>query len=183
MIRYKALLTDLGFYVLRKLSDERDSCVTFRVYKKSGNEVVKMPSNGEFWYNGLSQVDRENEALKRARGAARVPEVYDFIEVTSGRARILALHKEYVPGNPLEPDARISDSHSAALLEDTVRELHSRGIAVNDLCKSRNIIMTPKGIPFIVDFGNSVFSDEGDKKFQRARQDDNLALNLLFQET
>jgi RIO-like serine/threonine protein kinase len=62
-----------------------------------------------------------------------------------------SLHREYIDGAPMQEGkpADIRYFNSAAKL---LRRLHRRGVVHNDLAKEPNVLVTPNGLPAIIDF-------------------------------
>lgn len=89
---------------------------------------------------------REYAAYQRLEGVAGVPACYGMID-----RRYLLL--EYVPGTPYR-EARFADRERwFALLLETLRAIHARGVAHGDLKSKNNLLVTADERPCVVDFG------------------------------
>jgi RIO-like serine/threonine protein kinase len=87
---------------------------------------------------------REYRQLKRAEGIPGVPRIL-------ARPAPNVYLREYIEGValPFAPDPPLAFFRQ---LQETVRQLHERGIVHNDLHKQANVIVKPDGTPGLLDF-------------------------------
>jgi predicted Ser/Thr protein kinase len=99
-------------------------------------------------------IRREYEIYRRLEGVAGIPRCYGLID-----DRLLL---EFVAGHSLRlstnelPDR---DAFFATLLE-TLLAAHRAGVAHADMKRKENILVTPDGKPFLIDFGSAVIRNE-----------------------
>ncbi len=86
---------------------------------------------------------REARALARLADLSRVPELISCDDDTLTRA--------YIDGEPMQV-AQPRDPHYFRLAMRTLRALHVRGVAHNDLAKEPNLLVTAAAEPAFVDF-------------------------------
>jgi predicted Ser/Thr protein kinase len=140
----------------------------------AGNVVVKKPHRavllGPLWRYLLR---REHAVYERLAGVAGVPRTYGLID-----GEYLAL--EYVPGPSLRAfESQLADREEffARLLE-TLRAMHTAGVAHADLKRKDNIIVGPGDHPYLIDFGIAVRRGKsrlGRSLFEHAAQGDRNA--------
>jgi serine/threonine protein kinase len=91
-------------------------------------------------------LSREVRALKRLRGATGVPQLF-------GRIDRYAIITEYIEGTPLD---RFSTGELAPEVFPRVQQvidgIHARGVAHGDLKRRSNLLLTPDGEIYLVDF-------------------------------
>ena len=73
-----------------------------------------------------------------------------------GRPDPWSVAHEFVPGEPLHRDSRVSDDFFPRFLE-LLRKIHGRGIAYVDLEKARNILCGDDGRPYLIDFQTAFY--------------------------
>lgn len=94
--------------------------------------------------------------------------VYQRLEGVQGVPRCFGLHDdrlllEFIEGHPLRlsadelPDR---DKFFAALLE-TLQGIHHAGVAHSDMKRKDNVLVTPDGMPYLIDFGSAVLRPDG----------------------
>lgn len=86
----------------------------------------------------------EREIYLRLQGIEGIPEIYPVW------GRDFFLH-EYIEGWPLS-ECRDAPPGFFERLRELVRRVHERGVAYADLSKRSNVIVTPGGMPFLIDF-------------------------------
>jgi len=86
---------------------------------------------------------REARALRRLEGIGAVPRL---IEYGSGMLR-----REWIAGEPMQR-ARPADPRYFRAALTLLRRLHVRRVVHNDLAKEPNWLVTPEGLPALVDF-------------------------------
>ncbi|MFH1563402.1 MAG: hypothetical protein ABIF11_08320 [Nitrospirota bacterium] len=91
-------------------------------------------------------INREFEIYKKLQGIKGIPDVYKLLDKD-------AFILEYIEGKDCSHFNKGSLSEEFFIkLKDLIDEIHSRGVVHCDLKKRTNIIMTPLGQPFLVDF-------------------------------
>lgn len=125
---------------------KRDHLGMVRLESRAGTSVVVRDTRAaRCWLRWLARhlAQREAAALAALAGTPGVPRLLRF----DGQV----LEREYLPGAPMQV-ARPADPAyfraSAALL----RRVHRAGVAHNDLAKEPNWLVTPQGLPALVDF-------------------------------
>ncbi|MFW2404327.1 MAG: hypothetical protein ACN4GT_06125 [Gammaproteobacteria bacterium] len=94
--------------------------------------------------------------------------VYQRLEGVEGVPRCFGLHDdrlllEFIEGHPLRLSANeLPDREGffAALLE-TLKGIHVAGVAHSDMKRKDNILVTPDGMPSLIDFGSAVLLPNG----------------------
>ncbi len=121
-----------------------------RVVETEGRRyVIKDYSPGALPFKralGAYLVLREKIAYERAQGVAGVPGL-------AGTMGPCALVTEFIEGSEATsaPEGLL-DAGFFERLDGLVKELHARGVAHGDLKKLENILVTPDGRPYLVDF-------------------------------
>jgi predicted Ser/Thr protein kinase len=99
-------------------------------------------------------IRREYRVYLRLAGIAGVPRCFGL----SGDRLLL----EYIDGQPLRLSAaelEDRDGFFASLLE-TLQSIHRAGVAHSDMKRKDNILVTPAGLPCLIDFGSAVLRPE-----------------------
>ncbi len=129
---------------------------TILLYRSEGVEFVVKTAMGAGAVRKARQATlvRECKAYARLRGLKGVPKCYGMVA-----QRYLVL--EYVHGTPYR-GARFKDRDAwfRSLLV-LIREIHRRGVSHGDLKSKSNLIVTPDGLPCVIDFGTTVVRKEG----------------------
>lgn len=86
---------------------------------------------------------REARALRRLEGVGAVPRLIDH--------RAGMLRREWLAGEPMQR-ARPADPHYFRDALTLLRRLHLHRVVHNDLAKEPNWLVTPEGLPALVDF-------------------------------
>ncbi len=120
--------------------------------------VVKDYSANRFLFRntiGRFLVWREGKVFGRLKGLKGVPALYRVIDG-------IALVIEEIPGRSLEnleKEIRLPASFFSAL-NRLVESFHKRGVAHCDLKRAPNTLLGADGLPYIVDWGASIFQGE-----------------------
>jgi predicted Ser/Thr protein kinase len=132
------------------------------VYATSaGDVVVKSPHRGALAPLWRSLLRREQAVYEQLRGIAGIPRSFGVV------GEGLAL--EYIAGPSLrEHEPRIADREALfGKLLETVREMHSAGVAHGDLKRKDNIIVGAGERPYLIDFGIAVRRSPASALFNR----------------
>ncbi|MEE8546280.1 MAG: serine/threonine protein kinase [Alphaproteobacteria bacterium] len=124
------------------------SCVEKGYLVESGEAVPLVRRDvgySRWWLRpvALYLANREAKALRALEGFAGVP------RLVSWRHRILL--RSWIPGRPMNEAMPTDQAYYAAGIKFLSR-LHRTGIAHNDLAKAPNWLVTPEGLPAVVDF-------------------------------
>jgi tRNA A-37 threonylcarbamoyl transferase component Bud32 len=105
---------------------------------------------------------KELTALEHAKGVDNItqlvevvplnPELANAPAIRSSSYNLLGIVKEYIPGQTLLEGARIVGVNNARLLQHTIQTLHASEMSGLDLAP-KNIVITPNGIPYLMDLG------------------------------
>jgi RIO-like serine/threonine protein kinase len=106
---------------------------------------------------------REVRALRRLEDLERVPRV-----VEAERQRTL---RSFIAGEPMQV-ARPSNPVYFREALRLLRGLHARGVVHNDLAKEPNWLVTPQGLPALVDFQLALCRDRSTRLFRILAHDD-----------
>lgn len=96
-------------------------------------------------------IRREHRVYLHLAGIAGIPKCFGL----SGGDRLVL---EFIDGHPLKlstDELEDRDRFFAALLE-LLQSAHRAGVAHADLKRKENILVTPDGMPFLIDFGSAV---------------------------
>ena len=134
--------------------------------------VYKVPAGPEY-------PDTDYLIVKEAMGSAvvrafrrwmirREYRVYQRLEGIPGVPRCFGLHEdrlllEFIDSDPLRLSAgelEDRDRFFAVLLE-ILQAIHRAGVAHSDMKRKDNILVTPDGLPYLIDFGSAVLRREG----------------------
>lgn len=129
------------------------------------HRVVREVADARWWLGWLARwlARREVAALRRAAGTPAVPRVLE-----AGRGRIV---REWIDGEPMQR-ARPRDPRYFREALRLVRRLHARRIAHNDLAKEPNWLVTPEGLPALVDFQLATVARRRGRLFRLLAHDD-----------
>ena len=116
-----------------------------RIADGDGQRVVRDCASARWWTRGLARhlLGRERRALVLLEGLERVPRLR-----SSARLR---LEREWIEGRPMQL-AQPRDPRYFREGLRLVRRMHARDLTHDDLAKEPNWLVTPDGLPAIVDF-------------------------------
>jgi len=128
-------------------------------------EVRRDTRAARWWLAWLARhlAGREAAALRRLDGLARVPRL-----VSSQGGMVV---REWIEGAPMQL-ARPQDPRYFREALRLVRQLHARCIVHNDLAKEPNWLVTPEGLPALVDFQLAVHAPRRGRLFRALAHDD-----------
>jgi tRNA A-37 threonylcarbamoyl transferase component Bud32 len=128
--------------------------------RAGGSVAILKDFSGKPWAArllGRLQIARELRALDRLRGLPGIP-------ACGGRAGRYGLLIERVEGERITRWCERNPERRAALfarLDRLVAAIHARGVVHVDLRKRDNILVTPTGRPYLIDFNASFRFDRG----------------------
>lgn len=127
--------------------------------------VVRDTSSARWWLAGLARwlARRETRALRQAAGLPAVPSLLE-----SGRGHVV---RAWIEGAPMQL-AQPRDPRYYREALRLLRQLHARRIAHNDLAKEPNWLVTPDGLPAVVDFQLASVSRRRGRWFRMLAHDD-----------
>lgn len=107
--------------------------------------VVRDCRPARWWLRGFARhlLGRERRALQRLAGVERVPRL-----LATERS---SLEREWIDGRPMQL-AQPRDPRYFREGLRLVRRLHARDVTHDDLAKEPNWLVTPEGLPAVVDF-------------------------------
>ena len=116
-----------------------------RIERDGAKRVLRDCSTARWWLRGLARhlLGRERRALMRLADVERVPRL-----LTSERS---ALEREWIDGRPMQL-AQPRDARYYREALRLVRRMHALDLTHDDLAKEPNWLVTPEGLPAIVDF-------------------------------
>ena len=116
-----------------------------RLSRGSETRVLRDCSDARWWLRPLARhlLGREGRALQRLEGIERIPTLQ-----SSSRDR---LERQWIEGLPMQI-ARPGDPAYFRKALQLLRRLHARDLTHNDLAKETNWLVTPEGLPALVDF-------------------------------
>lgn len=128
-------------------------------------EVRRDTRTARWWLAWLARhlAGREAAALRRLEGLARVPRL-----VSSEGGTVV---RQWIEGAPMQL-ARPQDPRYFREALRLVRQLHARCIVHNDLAKEPNWLVTPDGLPALVDFQLAVHAPGRGRLFRALAHDD-----------
>lgn len=127
--------------------------------------VLRDAATARWWLAWLARrlCRREARALARLDGIMGTPRLV--------RVGACDLRREWIEGRPMQvARPRNSDYYRAA--RRLVSALHRRGVAHNDLAKETNWLVTPTGLPAIVDFQLAFLSRRRGRFFRSLARED-----------
>ncbi len=130
-----------------------------------GAVVARELATARPWLRWLARhlAQREVRALRRLEGLDRVPRVLE-----AGRQRTL---RSWIAGEPMQIARPAHPAYFREALR-LLRCLHARGVVHNDLAKEPNWLVTPQGLPALVDFQLALCRDRSTRLFRMLAHDD-----------
>lgn len=126
-------------------------------------------------------IQGEYEFLKRSNKIKGIPKLINYYDSSSKKiveppckGSLVGLVRGYIEGSELSEKLT---KLQCQFLRTTVNALHRKGIARTDIQK-RNIIINPKGKPFLIDL-RGVLRKHSPKKFSEYKKRDYKKLDLL----
>lgn len=103
-----------------------------------------------------AMIRREFRVYQRLRGVPGVPRCYGLRDADH-------LVLEYIDSESLrECDKSLADPDEFyALLQEVILSVHAAGVAHTDLKRKNNVLVTPDGQPYLIDFGTAVVCKSG----------------------
>ncbi len=173
---YRDCIQNLGYNIILPLQSSYRA--VYQVEKEGQLRTAKITSHG---FPGCNQVKTENKALDLAREIPGVAGKIFFHECFSHKLKIYTIVRHYISGVVLGEAGSVLGVKQQAMLEETVHELHRRGISNLDLHHA-NIIISPDTVPYLIDLGLAKFkSEHGRADFKKGISDDLFELECLFQ--
>ena len=107
--------------------------------------ILRDTRNGRWWLRWVARslLRREVRALAALDGIRGVPNLLDFDRHS--------LRRSFVPGEPMYR-AQPNDADYFRAARRLLRRIHRAGIVHNDLAKEPNLLVTPDGLPALIDF-------------------------------
>jgi predicted Ser/Thr protein kinase len=106
-------------------------------------------------------IRREMRALRHLRGTSGVPEVY-------GRLDRYAFAQEYIEGKPIADfEEGELDPSVFPRVQQVIDAIHARGVSHGDLKRRSNLLITPAGGVYLVDFAASIIARPGTRWLQK----------------
>jgi len=133
--------------------------------ERGRESVLRDTASARWWLAWLARrlCRREARALARLDGIIGTPRL--VAEHAGG------LRREWIAGRPMQvARPRNADYYRAA--RRLVSALHRRGVAHNDLAKESNWLVTPTGLPAIVDFQLALVSRRRGRLFRSLARED-----------
>ncbi|MFM7626979.1 MAG: serine/threonine protein kinase [Gammaproteobacteria bacterium] len=136
-----------------------------RVERDGAVRVVRDCSTARWWLRGLARhlLARERRALQHLAGVDRVPRL-----LATERSR---LEREWIDGRPMQL-AQPRDPRYFREALRLVRRLHARDVTHDDLAKEPNWLVTPEGLPAVVDFQLARHAPRRGRLFRMLAHDD-----------
>ncbi|MFM7709056.1 MAG: serine/threonine protein kinase [Gammaproteobacteria bacterium] len=136
-----------------------------RVERDGAVRVVRDCSTARWWLRGLARhlLARERRALQHLAGVDRVPRL-----LATERSR---LEREWIDGRPMQL-AQPRDPRYFREALRLVRRLHARDVTHDDLAKEPNWLVTPEGLPAVVDFQLARHAPRRGRSFRMLAHDD-----------
>ncbi len=127
--------------------------------------VLRDTSSARWWTAWLARrlCQREARALARLDGLLGTPRLLAADRRT--------LRREWIEGRPMQV-ARPGSVEYFRAAHALLRRLHRRGVAHNDLAKEPNWLVTPTGMPALVDFQLALVSPRRGRVFRALGRED-----------
>ena len=136
-----------------------------RIERDCSKRVVRDCSTARWWLRGFARhlLARERRALMRLADVERVPRL-----LASQRS---TLEREWIDGQPMQL-AQPRDPRYFREALRLVRRLHARDVTHDDLAKEPNWLVTPEGLPAVVDFQLARHAPRRGRLFRMLAHDD-----------
>ena len=136
-----------------------------RIERDGALRVVRDCSTARWWLRGFARhlLARERRALMRLADVERVPRL-----LASQRS---TLEREWIDGQPMQL-AQPRDPRYFREALRLVRRLHARDVTHDDLAKEPNWLVTPEGLPAVVDFQLARHAPRRGRLFRMLAHDD-----------
>ena len=136
-----------------------------RIERDGAPRVLRDARTARWWLRPLARhlLARERRALSHLSGLERVPAL---LAAGSGH-----LEREWIEGAPMQI-ARPRDARYYREALRLVRRLHARDLTHNDLAKETNWLVTPDGLPAVVDFQLARHARRRGRLFRMLAHDD-----------
>lgn len=134
------------------------SVLVYEVEKEGTIYILKIARNERSWE--VNHLKQESEILGLAKGIGGITHLVQKYESIGDYSNQIL--KEFYEGKDLfELNTKIYDTKVQKKLENTVRELHSLGVARLDLNRPQNIILSPdKQDVCLIDLGYGLLSKD-----------------------
>ena len=145
---------------------KRDHFGVVRLERRDHGEAILRDTRAARWWTAwLARrlARREARALTALSGVAGVPELLGF----DGRL----LERGYLEGRPMQVARPLDPAYFRSAFA-LLRRLHRRGVAHNDLAKEPNWLVTPQGLPALVDFQLASIAPRRGRLFRLLAHDD-----------
>lgn len=145
---------------------KRDHFGMVRLESRAGTPVVVRDTRAARWWLQWSArhlARREAAALAALAGVPGVPRLRRF----DGQV----LEREYLSGAPMQA-ARPADPAYFRAAAALLRRVHRSGVAHNDLAKEPNWLVTPQGLPALVDFQLATIDARRGARFRLLARED-----------
>lgn len=133
---------------------------------ENGREFVLRDTRAARWWTAWlarSLCRREARALSRLDGLPGTPRLLSADRRT--------LRREWIEGRPMQL-ARPRNAEYFRAARTLLARLHRRGIAHNDLAKEPNWLVTPTGLPALVDFQLALVAPRRGRAFRALARED-----------
>jgi hypothetical protein len=136
-----------------------------RVERPDGARVQRECTTARWWLRPLARhlLARERRALAQLNGLTGVP---SLCATGSG-----SLERAWIEGRPMQL-ARPEDARYFREALRLLRHLHARDLTHNDLAKETNWLVTPEGLPAVVDFQLARHAPRRGRLFRMLAHDD-----------
>ena len=136
-----------------------------RIERDGALRVVRDCSTARRWLRGFARhlLGRERRALMRLADVERVPRL-----LASQRS---TLEREWIDGQPMQVAQPRDPLYFREALR-LVRRLHARDVTHDDLAKEPNWLVTPEGLPAVVDFQLASHAPRRGRLFRMLAHDD-----------
>ena len=127
--------------------------------------VLRDTRSARWWTRPLARhlLRREQRALAVLEGVERIPRLLHY-DATH-------LRREWIEGLPMQRAAPTDARYFREALR-LVRQLHARDVTHDDLAKEPNWLVTPDGLPALVDFQLARQAPRRDRLFRMLAHDD-----------